>query len=60
MKISKNLLYQEAFVVAVDREDVKSLKELLDSQIKHPDEKQKDNNEALMKVDKYLTDIETW
>ena len=45
--------------MAVDREDVKSLKELLDSQIKHPDEKQKDNNEALMKVDKYLTDIET-
>ena len=45
--------------MAVDREDVKSLKELLDSQIKHPDKKQKDNNEALMKVDKYLTDIET-
>ena len=59
MKISKNLLYQEAFVVAVDREDVKSLKELLDSKTEPPDKKQKDNNEALMKVDKYLTDIET-
>ena len=45
--------------MAVDREDVKSLKELLDSKTEPPDKKQKDNNEALMKVDKYLTDIET-